>query len=267
MKRKNFGKCALCGKECELTFEHIPPRAAFNFEPARPVSAMDIITDSDRMPWDVSGLPYTNQQRGMGAYSLCKECNNNTGTFYGNDYVKFARSIHYFRQQNLDSQYDAVKVKEVYPLRIIKQVVSMFCSINRNMDNESMAILREFVLSKEQVGLDKTLFRVCMYLEKNQTKKYNPFTVVGYINGDEFDIHSVSEISAYPFGYILYFDPKDGAPFEGWDITEFADCGYDEPKDIIIPLETKEVHNIFPMDYRSKEEIQGAVGSVKNVEE
>ena len=39
---KHFGKCALCGKECELTFEHIPPRRAFNSTPARPVSGEEI---------------------------------------------------------------------------------------------------------------------------------------------------------------------------------------------------------------------------------
>ena len=27
---KHFGKCRLCGKECVLTYEHVPPRNAFN---------------------------------------------------------------------------------------------------------------------------------------------------------------------------------------------------------------------------------------------
>lgn len=29
-KDKKFGKCTICGKECKLTYEHIPPRKAFN---------------------------------------------------------------------------------------------------------------------------------------------------------------------------------------------------------------------------------------------
>lgn len=28
MGKKPKGKCALCRKECDLTFEHIPPRTA-----------------------------------------------------------------------------------------------------------------------------------------------------------------------------------------------------------------------------------------------
>ena len=72
---KHFGKCALCGQECELTFEHIPPRAAFNSTPTKPVSGEELL-DDDRMPWDTTGLKYTNQQKGMGRYSLCPKCNN-----------------------------------------------------------------------------------------------------------------------------------------------------------------------------------------------
>lgn len=30
MARKVHGICCICGKESDLTFEHIPPRAAFN---------------------------------------------------------------------------------------------------------------------------------------------------------------------------------------------------------------------------------------------
>lgn len=68
--KNHFGKCALCGKECELTFEHVPPRAAFNSTPARPVSGNEIfkeevINDKERMPWDTEGLKYQNQQQGM----------------------------------------------------------------------------------------------------------------------------------------------------------------------------------------------------------
>ena len=42
---KHYGKCALCGRECELTFEHIPPRGAFNSTPARPVLGTEIFKE------------------------------------------------------------------------------------------------------------------------------------------------------------------------------------------------------------------------------
>ena len=42
MRKKTIGKCALCGRIGELSFEHIPPKAAFNSTPARPV--LDVLT-------------------------------------------------------------------------------------------------------------------------------------------------------------------------------------------------------------------------------
>ena len=69
MSSKHIGICALCGKEKELTFEHLPPNKAFNFTPAKPVNGEDFIHASDdknRVPWDLSGLKYQNQQKGMG---------------------------------------------------------------------------------------------------------------------------------------------------------------------------------------------------------
>lgn len=50
MGKRPRGKCALCRKECELTFEHIPPRTAFNSTPVKPVSGDKIIKDDGRMP-------------------------------------------------------------------------------------------------------------------------------------------------------------------------------------------------------------------------
>lgn len=50
----------------KLTFEHLPPNKAFNFTPAKPVNGGDFIHASDdknRVPWDLSGLKYQNQQR------------------------------------------------------------------------------------------------------------------------------------------------------------------------------------------------------------
>ena len=35
---KKYGHCALCGKCGELTFEHIPPKSAFNKTPVKPVT-------------------------------------------------------------------------------------------------------------------------------------------------------------------------------------------------------------------------------------
>lgn len=70
---------------------------------------------------------------------------------------------------------------------------------------------------------------------------------------------AVSEITAYPLGFILIFDPINEREYEGFDITSFSECGYDELTNIEMPLCIKEMNDIFPMHYRSKEEIKQCV--------
>lgn len=258
MGKRPRGKCALCRKECELTFEHIPPRTAFNSTPVKPVSGDKIMKDDERMPWEIAGLHYINQQQGMGRYSLCKECNNNTGAWYGNDYNLLSHVMHQVLEEPFSDNVSGLEIREVYPLRFIKQVLSMFCSIN-NFQDERMEALRDFVLNKTAVGLDKTKYKVCMYFTRSHLMKYAPLSVIIKMDGSDCESMVVSEITAYPLGFILYFNPTDSWEYDGVDITYYADCNYDDLADIEVPLCIKEMNDLFPTYYRSREEIEKCV--------
>lgn len=251
MSKSHFGKCALCGKECELTFEHIPPRAAFNNTPAKPVNMWAVVSDKDRYPWETDGLPYDNLQKGMGKYSLCKSCNNLTGTLYGDEYKEFAmRSLHVVTSEEA-REHSIVEYKGVHPLRFVKQVLSMFCStdpLNKSYDD-----LRRFVLDKDAAGLDKTKYRLTMYFTRRQIVKYTGMNLLANIQTNSYTW--VSEITAYPMGFLLYLSPSETTKIDGFDITSFADCGYDQEASVFLPIEIKEVNNVFPADFRTKDEI------------
>lgn len=254
---KHFGKCALCRNECELTFEHIPPRAAFNATPAKPVTGLQL-HEGGRMPWDTAGLTYQNQQQGMGKYSLCSTCNNNTGSWYGDEYVSFARTVHGVLSEPIDSQYHSFGVRDIHPLRFIKQVISLFCSINNAPDNR-MDALRRFVIDKEAVGLDKTKYKICMYFTRSTLMKYAPLSVVMRFGETKCEFLALSEITAYPLGFVLYFDPTDTFHYHGLDITHFADCTYEDVAEIQMPFCIYEMNDIFPTFYRSQEEVKACV--------
>ncbi len=254
---KHFGKCALCGSECELTFEHIPPRAAFNATPAKPVTGEGLLED-DRMPWDTTGLPYKNQQQGMGKYTLCQMCNNNTGSWYVEDYRIVARVIHNILSEPMDPKYQAFGILDIHPLRFIKQVLSMFCSIN-NFEDERIDTLRKFVIDKEAVGLDKSKYKVCMYLTKSNLMKYAPLSVILRMGETKCESLALTEITAYPLGFVVYFDPTDTFHYDGFDITHFADCRYDDVANIQMPFCVYEMNDIFPTYYRSKDQIKQCV--------
>lgn len=262
MKSKQ-GVCALCRKNCDLTFEHIPPKAAFNATPSRPVTGDILINDNERMPWDLTGLPYENQQSGMGRFSLCRECNNNTGTWYGNDYVKFTHIVHAFLADNNSYLAQGVCVKQIYPLRIIKQVLSMLCSIN-NCDDQRLTPLRSFVLNKEETGIDRRKYRICIYFTRSNLIKYAPISVCIHQTESGFKSIIVSEITAYPVGVILYLNPTDNEDFEGIDITSFSQYKYNDECTVEFPVCVKEVNNIFPIDFRSKKQIISCIEENRN---
>ena len=258
MKNMHFGKCALCGQECKLTFEHIPPCSAFNSLPARPVSGLDLLTeknldDESRLPWETSGLHYQNQQKGNGRYSLCSKCNNNTGSWYGDAYVNFAKTAHSAIVNCPEDDVSGITFQGIYPLRFAKQVLSMFCS-SCSPDSPLLDPIRKFVLDKDAIGLDKNKYKLCMYLTKSTLVKQTGIVEsLKFI--DDFKTMTLSEITAYPFGFVLYLDASTTWDYHGIDITSFADFVYDDIRDVTMPWKIEEMNDIFPELYRSREEI------------
>lgn len=289
--KKEVGFCALCGTYGDLTYEHIPPKAAFNSAPAKMYTGTELLKkEAGQMPWDVQGLTYVNRQKGAGKYSLCEKCNNDTGTWYGAAYHDMAQrtatALHH--PEIMSSK--GLSVKDVYPLRFLKQILSMFCSVNdykslcayanpvqvpnreqlsplfQNMVASQESLyeaslltneLRQFVLDRDAVGLDKTKFKVCMYLTKSPLLKLNGISAAIHIEENTYDI--VSEITAAPFGFLLYFNPSENLKCPGADITSFADVGYNDRGEINFPLHILEMNTYFPTDYRSKDEIEKAI--------
>ena len=262
MSKKHHGKCALCGKECELSFEHIPPRSAFNDTPAKPVSVWSAIADEDRYPWEIDGLPYENMQQGMGLYSLCRECNSYTGKYYGKEYKEFAMRSYKVVTSNVDPAETCVEYKKIHPLRFIKQVFSMFCSTDPN--NKHCDDLRKFVIDKDATGIDTNKYRLTMYFTRRKIVKYTGMNIL--MNIQAHTNTCLSEITAFPMGFLLYFHPDEKTQIEGIDITAFANYSYDYEGSVLLPIDIREVNNFFPSDFRTKEEIIAQIEKSKEWE-
>ena len=262
--------CALCGRETEMTFEHIPPKSCFNSTPFKPVSGETMIkamSDNKRNPWETNGLPYENQQRGFGKWSLCSDCYSKTGSWYGEDYAKFSRSLHSLLEKNdvETNGYIDFEIFDVYPLRIVKQMLSMICSINQQFfDDERIKTIADFVLDNEAKVLNNQNYRIFFYLISNKTfTKVCPMSwlIKGTNNTEEFTIDIASEIYAYPIGIVVYFNPREGFNHCGVDITELCEAGYDQKANMRINVPILESNILFPCDYRSREEITSCMNS------
>ena len=80
------GPCHLCGVHTRLSFEHVPPEAAFNRYPIVRATREQILS-----PDEFSGEGGIVEPRGSGAYTLCERCNSFTGGCYGAEYASWAR--------------------------------------------------------------------------------------------------------------------------------------------------------------------------------
>src|SRR5438128_728806 len=123
-RRKVEGHCHLCGAYGPLSFEHVPPKAAFNDRPVKIFRGEDVFAlGPDDSPAGEGAI----SQRGVGAYTLCGRCNNATGRWYSKRFAAWC-------QQGMetlirsDGQPTLVYLHYLLPLAIIKQIATMFFS-------------------------------------------------------------------------------------------------------------------------------------------
>lgn len=255
---KHPGKCKLCGEFKELTFEHVPPKKAFNSSAVKIISfeeSLKLITgENQRMPWDTTGLKGKIQQKGGGGYYLCRECNNNTGSWYVEEYTTFANTMNSLINTEkivIHNGY-SFKILGIHPLRILKAVMTMFCDINNNCFGDEE--LRSFLLNKKSQEFDTEKYSLYMYLVSPTSSRIASLNAIYYF-GEKESVLS-SEIAVYPLGFALYRNlPEDYKPF-GVCINEFSKFSYDEKCDVdIMNIPYTDLNSQLPLDYRSKEEI------------
>lgn len=256
---KHYGRCVICGKHTVLTYEHIPPRKALNDSATKVYDAFETMINGNNLPWDFEGRKYNILQKGLGKYTLCKECNNNTGSWFAKEYCDFANRM-YVTLNSIAMPCDenvVVTCNNIYPLRIFKQIIAMFLSVN---DSYELIDLQEFVKNKYSQQFDNRKYKVYMYINTGTMERLLPKSVIGKSGGPNNPIENmvatiVSEISTVPLGFILYFEPNEKTEYIGIDITPFSEMKYDDKCELQLPLIFKEVNSYFPIDFRTKKQI------------
>jgi hypothetical protein len=246
-RKKIFGICHLCGNDRELSFEHVPPRAAFNDKPVIKVRCEEIIGLG---PDEIVKGPL--QQRGIGGHTLCIKCNSDTGGWYGRPFVDWCyQAMHILIKSG--GKPSLVYLNYLLPLRILKQVVTMFFSVNADTFGQANPELVRFVLDRDRKYLPPA-YRFFIYY--NTTGRFRLAGIVGQMNllapGAKPTL--MSEITFPPFGYLMTLDsePPDKRLFE---ITHFSRYDYNEFKVMTLKLPVLPTHLAYPGDYRTKEEI------------
>jgi hypothetical protein len=126
MAKSIFDTCHIfiCGEHKKLSFEHVPPQAAFNDQRILH-SAFEKVLASENL----DELRGKYQQKGAGAHTLCEKCNSDTGRWYGAAYAAWAHQAMRF-VIGTRGRPSLIYPFNLYPLRVLKQVVCMFFSVN-----------------------------------------------------------------------------------------------------------------------------------------
>ena len=249
--------CHICGNRRPLTFEHLPPKGAFNSNPIRKMTIDDWIKQGGGIDLVGSVL----QQRGAGGKTLCKQCNSDTGSWYVPELIHWCQAgMSMLSKLSSDEDADMdpnpriahVIFKDVHPLRFLKQFATMILSTNGPAFGEINSDLSSFVLDKRRTGIsDRYVF--CIALYRGPGARF--IDLGGRIDVKTGEKEVISEIAYPPFSYVLRINDKPGTPFLG-DVSYFANYDYEQKDDVELKLQIGFGHTLFPTDYRSKAAIK-----------
>lgn len=252
-KKWQDGPCHICGEHGKLTFEHVPPKSAFNDTPVtRATFEQALAALEERADKDLRGLKKgLIQQQGMGAYTLCQQCNNTTGDWYARHFADWCIQAMIILERT-GGRPSLVYLNYLRPLPILKQIVTMFFSVNSERFAAANPDLVRFVLNRESQFLPPR-FRFFAYYTLGMMRTVG-VTAMLTLGGDT---KVVSEIAAPPLGYVMTIDsgPPDPRLFE---ITHFCRYGYYEVVQAEIRASVLPVATPFPGDYRTPAEIAEA---------
>jgi len=244
-RRRMTGVCHICGKNGPLTFEHVPPRAAFNNRRVVTAGFDEVIRLG---PDEVPTGPV--QQRGAGGYTLCASCNNRTGSWYGRSFVDWC-------YQGMDilirsgGKPSLIYMNYLFPLRVIKQIATMFFSVNGEQFSQVHPVLVRFILNREQKYLPPR-YRFFAYYNMSGKCRYSG--VVAKVDTRTGKPFIYSEITYPPFGYVMTLDSQPPDPRLS-EITGFSRFSYNEFRVFNLRLPVLQTHLWYPGDYRTEKEI------------
>jgi hypothetical protein len=248
------GKCRICGSEGPLSFEHVPPKSAFNESPAF-LQTMD--------EWMDSGKKRRGrvQQRGFGGFTLCERCNNNTGAWYGSEYVKWARELGRFVLEKPEGASIAkLWLNDVFPLRFLKQAVTCLFSANQPVFGESNPELVSFVLDRDRKGLSPK-YEVYLTLVAGSLRSVGVSAKADVRQRDlnVSRMQVLTEFAHMPFAVRMTLKADFVDPLGR--ISHFAQYGFDEKCGIRIALPVGDIASPFPGDYRSEAQVKRDIAS------
>jgi hypothetical protein len=254
------GICCICGTQGKLSFEHVPPHAAFNDHRVFEADIEKLMQGQ----WEPGEKPTEGRykQQGAGRYTLCGKCNNDTGSWYGPAYVtvaKQAMGLLFRSGGNLSLAYPY----GMYPLRFLKQIVTMFFSACGPGLQEKNPDLVRFVLNRDLRALPPK-FQFFAYLHHPDSAAIRQAGLTGVAKGSG-RMHVFSEIAFPPFGLIMSVDGHPPIDERLCNITHLREYTYRTWDIIYLQMPVLHVSTVLPGDFRSVDEVKRDLATNRKV--
>jgi len=239
------GVCRICGERRELSYEHVPPRCAFNQRPARMYSLEQWVILESGGP-----AQYRDQQRGSGYVTLCADCNNRRGGRWNvPNFCLWARTgdaaIRRFPADETVTEVSFRPTKQLRPLPFVKQIVSMMLALNEPAFGAAYPALCEFVVEKERVGLPDDYRAYLSLCDIGFARWVGRYDFLGITLDGDLETVVATELSYYPFTYVLSIGP----PLHVGELSDITDYAHRPRSDIITDKVTLPVNGSFlPFD-------------------
>lgn len=275
-KLKRWGRCRICEKFTQLTKEHVPPKSAFNDRTYLEYYSTEI-REANLRQWQTREV----NSSGLFVFSLCERCNNKSGRQYGGSYLDVVKGLVEIATPDNANKDVQLTLKRIFPLRVIKQAVSMVLSTshgggfrgyeyvagpftNRNIGKNLRtpleikhlqsvyAELRKFVRSRDATRLPAS---VKLYAYATVSSGSGLWTgILGNATKGRQQPFWGVVVGLWPLHWVLSFSGTPNTPL--LDLTDWANEQYATRKNVTIKIPCRWTFARYPLDFRSPDEFR-----------
>lgn len=192
-------------------------------------------------------------QRGAGRHSLCHKCNNETGSWYGSSYIELAAAAMDATRQVRAGQVVQFNAS-IRPLRVLKQILVMFCSACGPGLAEKQEGLSRYLLNREDRNMPPSL-AVYLALLDSDSLVARQFGISGRVDTETGKIFTYAEIAFPPLDIVLTLNSDRPDP-SLFDITQFRHDDYSRRRDVQLLLSSVQTNTYLPAEYSTVERLQ-----------
>jgi len=240
-------KCRVCAQQPADTDEHAPSKSAGNRGRVLHgrVNYQQSVA-SGRLTWEVE------QTQRVVFRTLCRPCNNNSGSWYNPDYVTFSKHCEALAIPQNAGRMCEVQLR-VRPQRVLKQALVSLLAVSQAGLTVKHPHLRDLVTRKEATR-SLSPCHLWLYLRANPGARSSGL-------GFRLEFSSgpgqlLAEFSFWPLGWLITLDeaPVPGAV----DVSAWSAAEFEVEQELTLAVSCQWAVSPYPADFRGLEEIKRA---------